>query len=234
MFEHFFSSENVPFAAAIVMMVGLGVLEGLGLFFGTGISHLLDSLIPDLDANVDVGADASTAVDAAHGPTPGLVSHILGWLRVGQVPLLILLVWFLFCFGILGLGLQALLFAVAGFMLPGWLAALPVLVACLPLVRGFGGLVGRLMPKDDTQAVGLDTFVGRIAVVVLGTAKEGEAAQARLTDRFGRAHYVRVEPDAQDLEFPQGTEVLLVKREGALFRAIKNPSPILTDSHKEN
>jgi len=39
---------------------------------------------------------------------------------------------------------------------------------------------------------------------------------------------VMVEPDGADQEFAQGTEVLLVSREGAKFLGIVNPTEVLS------
>ena len=79
------------------------------------------------------------------------------------------------------------------------------------------------MPKDETEAVDSDTFIGRTAIVALGEASVGEPAQCRLKDQFGQNHYVMVEPDIEGVAFSQGATVLLVRREGGTFFAIANP-----------
>ena len=135
-------------------------------------------------------------------------------------------------FGLFGLGVQAVANFILGAMLPAWLAAIPVLVVAVLCVRVFGSVLARIMPKEETDAVSSKTFIGRVAIVVTGTARTGHPAQAKLRDEHGHTHYVMVEPDVDgdDTDYPTGTDVLLVSQAGAVFRAIRNPNPSLVDS----
>src|SRR5690606_21436849 len=54
MFEQFFSAPNLPFAVALLVMLGIGLLEGIGMLLGGGLSGLVDGALPDLDADLDV------------------------------------------------------------------------------------------------------------------------------------------------------------------------------------
>ena len=108
-------------------------------------------------------------------------------------------------------------------MLPAVAAAGGALFLCLPGVRMFAGILGKIMPKDETEAVGRGSFIGRTAVITLGTASHDNTAEARLNDKFGQSHYVRVEPDLSDQSFSQGEKVLLVRQDGARFFVIKAP-----------
>jgi len=96
-------------------------------------------------------------------------------------------------------------------------------------VRVVGGWVARIMPKEETSAVSRETFVGRVATVVLGTARAGKPAQARLCDEHGRTHYVMVEPDVEEESFDAGEPVLLVCSAGSRFRVIRPPSSALME-----
>jgi membrane protein implicated in regulation of membrane protease activity len=145
------------------------------------------------------------------------------------VPLLILLIIFLTAFGVSGLLIQALTRSIAGAYWPGVVAAVPALVLALPAVRAMGGLFARVVPRDETTAVSEDSLVGRVAVVTVGVAAGNAPAEGRVRDEHGQTHYVMVEPDIAGETFPAGTEVLLVKRAGAKFFAIRNPSPALSD-----
>jgi len=208
---------NMPFTLAITVMLAFGIIETLGMLFGLGISDAIDTLLPDFDADVD-GAQGATTLTA-----------LLGWLRIGQVPLLILLVVFLTAFGVIGLTTQYAAQTISGHFLPTWIAVIPAVFFALPPVRYFGALFSRFIPKVETEAVSTDTFIGKIAKITLGTAKQGYPAEAKLSDKFHTVHYVMVEPDVAD-EFEQGTQVLLVKkiREG-LFSAIRNTNENLVN-----
>jgi hypothetical protein len=157
------------------------------------------------------------------------VSALLSWLHVGRVPLLILLVFFLFSFGLMGLALQSASANLLGRMLPSWLAAVLVLPLTLPLVRVFGRIFGRIIPRDETTAVPRSSFVGLVAVVTLGTARRGAPAEAKLRDRHGQTQYVMIEPDDENDAFVAGTSVILVGQNGAFFRATRNTIPELTN-----
>lgn len=147
------------------------------------------------------------------------------------MPFTILLIIFLTAFGLAGFVVQILAKRWLGQFLPLPLVAASAGILALPAVRVLGGALGRIIPKDETFAVSLDELVGRIATVVTGTARHGLPAQARVRDGLGRSHYVMVEPDQADGEFPAGSEVLLVRRTGgSRFHAIANPRPGLLQS----
>lgn len=215
------ASENLAFSIALVLMIMIAVLEGVAALLGAGMSSALESLLPDSELNphTEVGqVDADTAL-----------SRFLGWLRIGEVPLLMLLVIFLFSFGLSGLLLQGLFQALTGWLAPGWLAVPLVFVASLPLVRLGGGVLQAVMPRDETTAVTGDSLLGRIAVITLGTARQNYPAEARVKDQHGYTHYLQLEPDAEGDEFLQGTEVLLLSRQGAVYKGIRNINPHLSD-----
>jgi len=215
------ADQNLPFSVSLAIMFGIALMEGVSTLLGAGLSHLIDALIPDLHV------DPQLADMDGHGGSS--LSRLLGWLRIGQVPALILLVVFLTAFGLAGLALQSLARASLGSFLPAGLASLPALMVAVPAVRLFGGALASVLPKDETDAVTEASLVGRIAIVTLGTAHAGYPAEARTSDTHGTTHYLMVEPDSPSDEFPAGTAVLLVSRSGALFKAIPNPNPALMD-----
>lgn len=221
MLEFITADQNLPFSVALALMTLLALLEGVGMLLGAGLSGLVDallpdSLVPDIDAEVP---DVST---------PGPISALLGWLYIGKVPFFILLILLLMSFGICGLLLQSLVRSLSGGLLPAWIASGGALLLALPVTRGGARLFARLIPKDETEAVSSDSFIGRIAVLTLGSARRGYPAQARLSDTHGQSHYVMVEPDGEQ-ELAAGSEVLIVKKQGHIFLAIPNPNPLLSD-----
>lgn len=220
MLEFLTADQNLAFSVALAIMAALAVLEGVSTLLGAGISHLVDSLLPNVDL---------PDIDAPEVDSPGPISGLLGWLYVGKVPFLILFIVMLTSFGIGGLVLQSFVRGLSGGLLPAAVAVPIAIVGALPMTRFSAGLLARWMPQDETEAVSRASFVGRIAVITLGVAKPGSPAQARLHDQFGQTQYVMVEPDG-DEPLPQGTEVLLIKQAGHVFKAIPNPNPHLTDS----
>lgn len=211
---------NLPFAVALLVMLIIAVLEGVTTVLGAGLSSLLEGGLPEVDLDVD-----SPELDS----DGGVLSSLLGWLRVGEVPVLILLVLFLTGFGLIGLGIQSFAGKVTGALLPWPLAALPALLLSLPLVRALGGILARVIPRDETDAVSSDSLVGRVAVITLGTASVGNPAEARTRDRHGTTHYVMVEPLQEGETLTAGTDVLIIEPAGAGFRATKVENSALVD-----
>jgi len=241
MIEQFFAPENSPFAIALMIMVLLGFIEGIGMVIGLGVSDLIDSLLPDFDLDADIDADLDAASDGVlggHGVEIGHVDQIgpftrmLSWLRVGRVPILILVVILLLAIGLGGLILQTIASSVFGGPLPTLIAVIPAGMLGLASMNVLGGLAEKILPRDETSAVSHDSFVGRVATITLGTAKTGSTAEARLRDQYQQAHYVMVEPDIEGEELHQGEEVLIVRREGTTFRAISNPNAALVDEEQ--
>ncbi len=207
---------NQPYGVALALMLLIAALELLGLVIGLGLSDALEGMLPDMDAG-------------GHVEAPGL-SAVLGWCRVGQVPLLILLVIFLTCFGLVGLVMQSAVQSVLGFLLPPLVGVPATLVLALPCFRVSSGLVARIIPRDETSAVSAATFVGRVATITLGTARKGSPAEAKLRDQFGQTHYVMVAPDLDDVSFTQGDPVILVRDQGAYFSCIASDNDALRDA----
>lgn len=227
MFEFLLASQNMPFTISLAVMLALALLEGVGTIMGMGLSGFIDGMMPDIDFDMDIDLDVD--VDGPDAPATGTASRLLGWLRLGEVPAVILFIIFLTGFGLIGLGVQSFAERTIGALLPGVIAMVPAFFLSLPVVRLIGGGIGKIMPKDETDAVSVRTFIGRIAVITQGTASSGNPAEAKLKDQFGHYHYIMVEPDGTGDVFERGTAVLLVSQAGAVFKGILNPSDALVD-----
>ena len=221
MINFLLASQNVPFTVALTIMLIIAFLEGVSTLLGAGIFSFIDSLLPELDIAADI--------DSPDFESSGLFSKLFSWLRIGEVPVIMLLVIFLTAFGLIGLGLQSFAQRTLGTLLPGSFASISAVLLGFPIVRLFGGILAKIMPKDETEAVAEASFIGRIAVITLGNASPGNPAEAKLSDKCGQAHYVMVEPDESDERFENGTQVVLVSQQGAIFKAIRNKSDALVD-----
>ncbi|MDR1969503.1 MAG: YqiJ family protein [Burkholderiaceae bacterium] len=202
----FTAAQAWPFGAALALMLSLSVLEGVGLLIAFSPSQMLDSLVPD-------------APDGIDGP--------LGWLHLGKVPMLVLLILFLTGFALSGYLIQGVALSLSHALLPAWVASIPAAFAGLSLTSALGGLLARVIPRDESSAVSEQSLIGRAGVVVRGIARTGLAAEAKVRDMHGHAHYVMVEPDLPEHVFEEGASVLLVKKSGVSFRCIPNPHPEL-------
>jgi hypothetical protein len=205
----FLAPETWPFAAATLLLLLITALEGLALLFGTHLSGWVDHAVPDLD-HVD-----------------GALDKALGWLQFGRVPVLVLIVIFLAAFSLTGFALNMVVHWLLGIWLTSLIAVPVAVITALPIVRILGAGLARVIPKEETYAVTLDTLVGRVATIVNGTARQGYPAQAKVANQHGQTLYVMVEPDGTGT-FENGTAVLLVRQiSGTRFAAIPNPRPDL-------
>lgn len=204
----FTASETLPFGIAFALIVAIGLIEGFGMLVSLSPSNLLDQLLPDIDG--DTGLD-----------------RVLGWLHIGKVPSLVLLLLFLTGYALFGYALQMVVHGLLGTYLPGWMAGLVSVPPAMATVRGLGALIAHIIPRDETSAVSELSLVGRAGTVSGGVARRGLAAQARVRDSHGRTHYLMVEPDLDDEVFEEGAQVLIVRKVGAFYRCIANPHPTL-------
>ncbi|MWV28343.1 YqiJ family protein [Aurantiacibacter rhizosphaerae] len=197
---------NLPFAIAFGLMVLALVLQliGLGDFdFGGDVD--LDVDAPDFDA------------DSVEAPSAGFGGALLSLLGLGRVPLMVWLMVFLLLFTVIGMAIQMFATDLTGSPLYAGLAALFAGAASLPATSVLVRPLGRLLPQDETSAVGLGSLVGRRGTITTGKAARGSPARTKVRDRHGHAHYVMLEPHEDASTIHEGDEVLLVRREGQLF-----------------
>lgn len=115
MVEFLTAGPNLAFTTALVLMMAIALLEGVATVVGMGISAFFDALLPDTSFDVDL--------DGLE--TPSALFRLLGWLNIGRVPVLILLVIFLTAFGLIGLFIQSVAMQLSGAMLPALVAVVP-------------------------------------------------------------------------------------------------------------
>lgn len=187
--DFLFNAANAPFSVALCLMLLIGLVEALGLGLGAA----------DLDLGVDADLD------------------VLGWLGVGRVPLLILMVIFLALFALIGFAGQSLATGLLGGPLSPWIASPAAAILSLPLLGMAARSAARLLPGDETTAVDRDSLIGKRATITVGTARVGSPARAGVVDQHGQRHFVMVEPTDVRTIVPTGGTVLLVRREGDIF-----------------
>lgn len=237
--EHLLAAENLPFSVALALMCLIALLESIGVVLGLAPSEFVDSVLPDFDAPdldgpdielPDAGANVAlgTDLDVPAMETGGFFTKLLGWLSFGKVPALIWLILFLASFGLSGLIAQAMAKGILGIYLPSFVATIPALMIGAPVTGQLGKVLAHILPKDESEAVSRDAFVGRVAQIIRGTASVGNPAEAKLTDKFNLTHYVLVVPDIETQSFEAGDDVLIVRKDRNVFRVIESQSLALT------
>ncbi|MGJ4959141.1 OB-fold-containig protein [Bradyrhizobium sp. HKCCYLRH2015] len=200
--DHFMQPEVRPFAIAAVMIVLVGGVEIGSMLIGLSISELLGQ-------TVDLGHDGDSTS----------VGHVLSWINVGGVPLMICILLALGIFSITGFLIQdaARLVAVA---LPPTAAGMLAAVVTVPLLRSSTRYAARLVPQDESYAVGLSDLVGRTGKVAVGPLDGGLPGRVRVKDVHGNWHMVTASAAPDSPALPVGASVLLVDRKDGRFIAI--------------
>src|SRR5882757_8849863 len=168
MLSLFLTPDYAPFAIAFVVMIGIGLIEAVGL----GLGHL--------DLHADTGGD----VDG-----PGM----LDWLGLGSgLPILVWLTSLLACFTFAGVALQQVATSLAGGPLHWGVAAGGALAigGVLNIFAAAG--LKRVMPGDESTVISTEDLLMRRGTVLEGAARRGHPARAKVVDQHGQAHYIMV------------------------------------------
>lgn len=216
MIEFLTAPANMPFTIALCVVAGIAALELITMLLGFALSHLVDSAIPGLDHDTEVGLDLN------HDGHVGPFEQVMGWLHVGQVPVLILLIILLMGFGLVGVTTQYAAINASKAPLP-LAGAIPIaFIGGVLFVHFIGGFVQKTILKDESTAVSAESLVGHSAIITLGATTKGTPSQAKLKDKHGQTHYVMVEPVHDGIQYEPGQSVLLIERTGHKYLVIED------------
>ena len=203
MFAIFLTPAYAPFAIAFVIMIGIGLIEAIGL----GLGHL------DLHADVHAEADGGGTLD---------------WLGLShELPILIWLTSLLGCFTLSGIAIQQGATALTGGPLHWSLASGGALIAGSLLNTLAANGLARIMPGFETSVISTDDFLRRRGTILEGTARRGSPARAKIVDQHGQAHFIMVEPHDDTDAIAAGETALIVRRDGKLFYALPEANTLL-------
>lgn len=202
MLANFLTPAYLPFAIAFFVMIGIGLIEAVGL----GLGHL------------DLGADAG--VDGHEG--------VLDWLGLsGELPILIWLTSLLGCFTLVGVAIQQGVSAFSGAPLAWPLASVGALIGGGLLNVGAAHGLAQIMPGYESSVISTDDLLRRRGTILEGAARRGAPARAKILDQYGQAHIIMVEPHDDTAVIGAGERALLVRREGQLFFALAEDDSLL-------
>jgi hypothetical protein len=223
MISQFLEPHSLPFAIALAVVAGLFILEIISSVLWATVLGL-GGEGPDLDIDVDADFDLTMDIDI-EGPdvdsgTSTAPSGLLSWLGARDVPFLIWLVSFLTMFGLAGLIIQSGAAGLFGRPLPAMIATGLACVPALGVTRVIANWVALIMPKTETSAMRTRYLGGHHGTITQGTATRGKPAEAKIKDRHGNFHYLRVEPLDDDGEFAQGADVTVIRKRGDRFFVI--------------
>jgi len=232
MIDTFLSPSLYPFSLALGVFAGLLALELVMSLLGATLLGLGEGADIDLDGP-DMGVidapeipdmgdldltDFDPDVPEVSTVSSGGALHALG---LGRVPFMIWFAALLVGFGLTGQALQMAATAVLGAAAPLWLAVPIAGIAGFSFARASSGLLSRLLPRTETEALSERSFGRRRGIITQGTARRGAPAEVRVTDRYGNAHYLRAEPLRDSEEITSGSEVLVLRhRSGGGYRLV--------------
>ena len=211
MWDIFTHPSNIIFSIGLSLMLMFATLELILMMLGGGSQQLIEHFLPEEPQTPELKKDRDTH----------FITKLWCWLYLGRLPLFIWMIIFLACFGLLGLFTQTLYVYFSSENLSAWIISPFCAIACLPLVRFTARRIYKLLPHKDLSAIFSEDLIGLKAMIVLGTAKPQEPAQAKVKDKLGYIHYILVEPENNEV-FHQGQIVLITQKTIEGFQAI-NP-----------
>lgn len=225
MIDIFTASGSAPFAISLAFVAGLFALELASAILGGSILGVgADSPDADIDTDFDFSIETDTDIGVgADGDPSGLnatSSGIFTWIGARDVPFLIWLASFLTMFGLFGLIVQNMANGIFATTLPALIAVALVFMPALAITRIIANWVALIMPKTETTAMRARNLGGHRGTITQGTASRGKPAEAKIKDRHGNFHYLRVEPLHDEDSFAKGSDVTLIRKRGDKFFVI--------------
>lgn len=202
MFEQILTVPYLPFAISFVVMLGIGLIEAIGLGLG------------NLDLDSDIGADGG--------------STMLDWLGLGDdIPILIWITSLLACLTLIGIAIQQFATVFIGAPLNWLLASAVALVVGLPFNTVLTNGLMRILPGFETSVVHSDNLVRLRGVVLEGVARRGAPARLKVIDNHGQAHVIMVEPHHEADVITAGETALIIRHEDRLFFVLPDENMLL-------
>lgn len=224
MIEHLLAPENFLFLISLGLFLLIFLVQLLSVVLGMEPFGFMDSLLPDVDLDIDTDLNLGDA-------SAGFVDSVMSMLKLGKVPFVFTFILFLFFFSLVGLYGQLALQEIGIGPLNWFLASSISFIVTMPLLRVGNGVLEKVLPQDETAAISADTFVGRIATVLIGTVTDERSAEAKVVGPEGKTHYIQVIADNEGKTFKQGDSVLIVsRRSDSVFAVIENKNPLLEEN----
>ena len=215
MIEYLLAPHNAPFFYAFCFVALVLFLEVASLLIGAGFSQIIDNLFDATDVGIGDFSDGEIEIQG------NFISKYVAWIKVNNVPLLILCVVYMGTFSTIGYIGQNFALRILGNPIEIWIASIIAGILALPLYKVIAQFLADKLFKEETSAISEKTFVGKIIEINTGVARVGLPAEGKYKDQFGQLHYFMVEPDNTTDQFYQGDMVKLIKYENKIFKAIK-------------
>lgn len=193
------AGPNLPFLVAGCVVLALLVLTIISMILGVG--H--DLFHADVDFTADLnGNGIPDYLEVGH-------FNIMSWVNPGRVPSTVLLLVLCGFYSILGYSVQWIYLGASQKMLPAMLVGPIVLVVALLATRITSNAIAPVMPKDETNAIALESLVGSSGVLSAGPITNTRFGVARFTDQYGTNHNLMVSGEGEET-IANGSAVVLL------------------------
>lgn len=196
---NFLAAEMLPYSISFLIFLTFACLEFMVLILGWGIFDFLDDLFTPQQGDLDLDGQSS-------------LGSFFAYINPDKVPFSMVLISLFFIFSFFGYLLQTLFGAII-------LSISIPIVTILTLIslRHLTILIAKLLPKDNSEVVSTDSFIGKKALILDPVSKKNLPARAKIKDIYGEIHYIRVEPLSSEDIFYEGESVLVIEKLGLLF-----------------
>ena len=195
----FLSAEMLPYSISFLIFLTFAFLEVMVLILGWGLFDFLDDFFTPQQGDLDLDAQSS-------------LGSFFSFINPNKVPFSMVLISLFFIFSFFGALIQTI------FGLLSLTITLPiVIVLSLVSLRHVSIMIGNLLPKDTSEVVSTDSFIGKKALILDPKTKKDLPARAKIKDVYGEIHYIRVEPLSSDDLFYEGDTVLVLEKSGLIF-----------------
>ncbi|MFQ6372204.1 OB-fold-containig protein [Shewanella sp. YIC-542] len=201
MLDFILANDNLPYVVGAAVVAMLGMIEMMARVAGGSLWMLMDEPL-----TVQQGDE--TASDT---------SSLTAWLALDRLPVLLWFILALVFFTLSGFSLNLVLWLSADIILPQSISVWPAFAMAAVSCHFAGRWFSWSSVMDDDS----ENLCGNIGILTLGKAIKGNPAEALVHDEWQRIHYVLVEPQEDNTAFEAGTRVLLLRREGMIWRAIR-------------
>ena len=175
----FLNPSNLPFIVSGCTLAAILILEIFGLFIG--MSTMLQShIMGHIDANGNGIPD--------HLEAQGF--SLFSWLNPGRVPFMVMMVIFSTVFTVVGFGTQWMFLGATSHYAPMILSVPIVLAITLPITRSGTNAIAKIIPRDETNAITLESLTGDQGWVIIGPISSKVSGSVRITDKYGTDHYL--------------------------------------------
>lgn len=191
-----------PYVISLLLMLVVVGIEVLTAVMGVGLFSFIDSLLPNIDfPDFDL-------------------PFSLSFFSFGKVPSSVLLVCFLTFFGIFGILFQLMSLKITGVVSTNYVIVPITIIATFLCVNSVTHAIAKIIPADESYVVSTESFIGKVAVITLGEARQNNPTTARVKDDLGESHKIMVIPHRDGDVFKVGQQVCIVGKEGCFFKVV--------------